>query len=200
MKLTERKRQSIIDAAIDEFREQGFLGANVTRIAKQAQVSIRTLYKHFETKEELFEVICDIMLEENSTKPLAHYDPSRELEDQLIESVTDYARDFESNDYIGLKRIVFSEFLRNQHRASTFFEKASAYEFPVENLVKEAIDAGELRKVDYKYVTNQLLGLIKTFLFWPTLLTGNKQREPEQIIADSVKMFLSYYQQDSSHR
>ena len=38
MKLTEKKRWSIIEAAIEEFREQGFLGAKTTRIAKRAGV------------------------------------------------------------------------------------------------------------------------------------------------------------------
>ena len=51
MKLTEKKRQSIIEAAIADFRDHGFAGANITRIAKLAEVSIRTLYKHFESKD-----------------------------------------------------------------------------------------------------------------------------------------------------
>ncbi len=49
MKLTELKRESIIKAAIEEFREHGFLGAKTTRIAKKAHVSSRTLYNHFDS-------------------------------------------------------------------------------------------------------------------------------------------------------
>ncbi|MEM7041061.1 MAG: helix-turn-helix domain-containing protein, partial [Bacteroidota bacterium] len=71
MKLTEKKRKDIIDAAIDEFREQGFLGAKTTSIARRANVSSRTLYNHFESKDALFEAISEIMMEQNrSMKPV----------------------------------------------------------------------------------------------------------------------------------
>ena len=73
MKRTEKKRKDIIDAAIDEFEEQGFLGAKTTSIAKKANVSSRTLYNHFESKEALFEAISQIMLEQNrSMEPVPH--------------------------------------------------------------------------------------------------------------------------------
>ena len=67
MKRTEKKRKDIIDAAIDEFKEQGFLGAKTTSIAKKANVSSRTLYNHFESKEALFDAISEIMLEQKLT-------------------------------------------------------------------------------------------------------------------------------------
>ncbi|WP_348539489.1 TetR/AcrR family transcriptional regulator [Shimia sp. R9_1] len=60
MKRTEKKRKGIIDAAIDEFREQGFLGAKTTSIARKAQVSSRTFYNHFESKEALWRYITVI--------------------------------------------------------------------------------------------------------------------------------------------
>ena len=90
MKRTEKKRKDIIDAAIDEFREQGFLGAKTTSIAKRASVSSRTLYNHFESKEALFDAISEIMLERNSSMAPVPYDPDRDFAEQLKEALWQY--------------------------------------------------------------------------------------------------------------
>ena len=84
MKLTEKKRKDILDAAIQEFREQGFPAARVNRIAELAEVSKRTLYKHFESKEVLFQAITDILLDEIAAAPRLRYHPEAPLRAQLI--------------------------------------------------------------------------------------------------------------------
>ena len=56
-KLTELKREDIIQAAVSEFIANGFSATSMDRIAATAQVSKRTVYNHFENKEALFQVI-----------------------------------------------------------------------------------------------------------------------------------------------
>ena len=192
MKLTERKRESIIEAAIEEFREQGFLGAKTTRIAKRAKVSSRTLYNHFETKETLFDVVCDIMLARSNVMSPVPYDPSRGLEDQLIDALEAYIGIVTHSDAIGLQRIVISEFLRDLDRSRAFFAKAASHDYPVTKLISEAMDAGAIRKADPEYAANQLLGVVKTFFFWPEFLLGEKPKT-DGIMKDCVAMFLSHY-------
>ncbi|HIU35044.1 MAG TPA: TetR/AcrR family transcriptional regulator [Candidatus Fimenecus excrementigallinarum] len=48
------KRRRILDAATVEFSQHGFENANMTVIAKKAQVSVGSLYKYFESKQDLF--------------------------------------------------------------------------------------------------------------------------------------------------
>ena len=192
MKLTQRKRESIIEAAIEEFREQGFLGAKTTRIAKLAGVSSRTLYNHFETKEALFDVVCEIMLARSSVMSPVSYDPSRSLEEQLIDALEKYIGVITNSDSIGLQRIVISEFLRDLERSRRFFAKAASHDYPVTKLISEAMDSGALKKADPEYAANQLLGLVKSFFFWPEFLLGEKPKA-DGIMQDCVAMFLSYY-------
>ena len=192
MKLTERKRESIIEAAIEEFREQGFLGAKTTRIAKLAGVSSRTLYNHFETKEALFDVVSEIMLERSNVMSPVSYDPSRGLEEQLIDALEKYIGVITTSDSIGLQRIVISEFLRDLDRSRKFFSKAASHDYPVTKLISEAMDSGVIRKADPKYAANQLLGLTKSFFFWPEFLLGEKPKA-DGIMQDCVAMFLSHY-------
>ncbi|GAK87792.1 transcriptional regulator TetR family [Vibrio ponticus] len=57
MTRSEQKRLAIIEAAKQEFIENGFLAANMNNICTAAEVSKRTLYRHFESKELLFEAV-----------------------------------------------------------------------------------------------------------------------------------------------
>jgi AcrR family transcriptional regulator len=51
---TEAKREAILTAASDVFREAGFEGASMTEIARRLGGSKGTLYGYFSSKEELF--------------------------------------------------------------------------------------------------------------------------------------------------
>ena len=60
--LTEKKRLSILAAAQEEFKEKGFLGASMDSLAKRAEVSKRTVYNHFPSKDILFHNIVMLSL------------------------------------------------------------------------------------------------------------------------------------------
>ncbi|MEV6367045.1 TetR/AcrR family transcriptional regulator [Micromonospora musae] len=57
--LMTRKREAIVTAALDAFLEEGYAGSSVNRIAAQAGVSIKTLYRHFENKDDLFIAVIE---------------------------------------------------------------------------------------------------------------------------------------------
>ncbi|CUH52711.1 TetR/AcrR family transcriptional regulator [Shimia marina] len=195
MKLTEKKRQNIIDAAIEEFRENGFLAAKTTSIAKRAAVSSRTLYNHFETKEALFDAITEIMIARNEAMDPVVYDPARPLEDQLTEALERYVTVITDPEAIGLNRMVISEFLRDLDRSRAFFAEAASHDYPMTQLIAHAMEAGVLRRADPAFATGQLLALVKNFFFWPEFLLGEKQ-DTTGVMQDCVAMFLSHYKTD----
>ncbi|GIJ47923.1 putative TetR family regulatory protein [Virgisporangium aliadipatigenens] len=53
---TDTKRR-LMKAAIDEFARYGLAGARVDRIAENAAANKRSIYMHFGTKEELFDLV-----------------------------------------------------------------------------------------------------------------------------------------------
>lgn len=58
-KISEERREKIFDVAIKEFAANGYNAANINTIAKEAEISIGSLYSYFASKEDLFLTIVD---------------------------------------------------------------------------------------------------------------------------------------------
>ena len=82
-RLTDRKRQAIIQAAIIEFRNNGFEITSMDKIAATAGVSKRTVYNHFPSKEELFAEILNQLWIRVTAEQETAYRPDLPLRDQL---------------------------------------------------------------------------------------------------------------------
>lgn len=58
-KISEDKRQRILNVSISEFAARGFVAANINDIAKKAGISIGSLYNYFASKDDLYMAIAD---------------------------------------------------------------------------------------------------------------------------------------------
>lgn len=61
---TELTRKRILEAAEKEMLRVGYQKASMRKIATGAGVTVGALYKHFQGKEEIFETICDEVIEQ----------------------------------------------------------------------------------------------------------------------------------------
>src|SRR6202011_6067937 len=67
--LMERKRAAIVAAARQAFLESGYAQASMDRIAESAEVSVKTIYRHFENKDELFSAVMQAACRADSSIP-----------------------------------------------------------------------------------------------------------------------------------
>ena len=56
-KIPQEKRKRVLDAATDEFATYGFENTSIQQIAKRAEISVGSVYKYFENKDELFAMV-----------------------------------------------------------------------------------------------------------------------------------------------
>jgi len=63
--LMARKRDLMLKAALAAFLEDGYAGSSVNRIAENAGVSIKTLYRHFDNKDDLFVAVIQTACKAN---------------------------------------------------------------------------------------------------------------------------------------
>ena len=63
--LMERKRTSIVAAAKQSFLDSGYSQTSMDGIAELAEVSVKTIYRHFENKDELFSAVMQAVCHDN---------------------------------------------------------------------------------------------------------------------------------------
>ena len=192
MQLTDKKRKNIIEGAIEEFQEHGFRGAKTTQIAKRAKVSTRTLYKHFESKEALFDAISEMIISQKSTVPTAPFDPSRDFGAQLTEALERHVEAVAKPEIIALTRMVTAEMLINLERSRAYYKLFETFRNPITQLISEAMEAGAIRKAEPLYAARQVISLVRDFFYTPEFMFGQKE-ETDGVMSDCVKMFLSHY-------
>ncbi|MBN2652698.1 MAG: TetR/AcrR family transcriptional regulator [Spirochaetales bacterium] len=59
-RIPEEKREKILSVAVKEFANKGYNNANINTIAALAGVSVGSLYKYFNTKEDFFLTVVNI--------------------------------------------------------------------------------------------------------------------------------------------
>lgn len=195
-KLTELKREHIIEAAISEFKTNGFRATSMDRIAATAKVSKRTVYNHFKNKEDLFQSItqelCDL-----ATQISDHvYDPKVLVKTQLQAIATQEISLLISVEFLDTLKMITSESLASPELTRSIFENFQDNSIGVVKWIKKATKDGKLKVTDPVRAGKQFLALIETFALWPQLYGLKpvpKKKEQQMIINSAVAMFLNTY-------
>lgn len=199
MKQHERKRAAILDAAIEAFLDKGFQATTMDAIAAHAGVSKRTVYNHFENKEALFKAILQALHLLAEEKVDFSYDANIAIDQQLTRIATEKIALIRDEHFRTLVRVLFAECIHSPELIAQAMQQLQEKESDLAAWIRSAIADGQLREVDTHYAAEQFYGLIKGVTFWPTIVLGSPmpdEQRCEQIIHDSVTMFLNYYRVD----
>ncbi len=196
-RLTDRKRDAIVQAAIAEFREHGFNGTSMDRVAASADVSKRTVYNHFPSKEELFEAILEQLWTHSQSLDEPTYDTEQPLRAQLLQVLDQKMQLLNDASFIDLSRVAMAEIMRSPERAQAMAQRLAEKEEGLPRWIRAAQKDGRLRaNADAQQAAHQLHGLVKAFAFWPQVAMGRTALAPAQqqkVVADAVDMFLAFY-------
>ncbi len=192
---SELKRQAVLNAAIAEFQRCGFDGASMDAIAELAQVSKRTVYNHFTSKDILFEQATLALWSRSKAAATLAFDAGQPLAEQLAQIARQSWAYHQQDDFIELSRVVMTEYIRHPERAVAAMTQLEQQEGGLESWLKAATTAGLLQIPDLKLAATQFWGLFKAFSFWPKVFhLGNYDAQQQQIIDSNVAMFLALYQ------
>jgi TetR/AcrR family transcriptional regulator of autoinduction and epiphytic fitness len=195
-RLTDRKRDAIVQAAIGEFREHGFNGTSMDRVA--------AVYNHFPSKEELFEAILLLMWERSQSPDELAYAADRPLREQLLELLAQKMRLLNDASFIDLSRVAMADMMHSPERARAIAAQLSAKEEGLPRWLRAAQQDGRLLPaMDVPYAAQQLQGMVKAFAFWPQLAMGQPPLPParqQQVLGDAVDMFLGFYASPAASR
>lgn len=78
--LPDEKRNTIIDAAIDEFAEYGFESASINRIVANSGISKGSFYQYFEDKRDVFMHLLSVLEQEKMEYFKGKHPPSNNMD------------------------------------------------------------------------------------------------------------------------
>lgn len=198
LEIQDPKRGAILRCARAAFVAQGYAGAKIEPIARDAGVSTATLYALFAGKSELFAaVIDDVRLDFKRQMHCVQC-----IEGDVRQQLTSFAQcyaEFLGDPFVrSVLRLVLVERPRFQPVATRFFERGrKVIGSSLISILTKHAGSGALKPLERpSWAAGQLMGMIEHPLFFVPLVTGGEvqpQRAPAKIAADAVETFLSRY-------
>lgn len=194
MSVSDQKKKQIVAAAIAEFQEKGYAGASMDRISERAQVSKRTVYNHFESKDILFRAINQCLADQINSALELTYDPDQPIRDALVRLGWAEGELMISPCFMSLARMIMSETIRDPELAADMNARMTKL-VVFSEFIERASREGKLKADDPAVAAEQFLGLIKSRAFFPNIYAARVPGREEigKIIEESVDMFLARY-------
>lgn len=199
-RLTDRKREAIVQAATTLFQKHGFDGISMDRVAEAAEVSKRTLYNHFPSKEELFAHVCRVAWPGGSS-PLAAYQPGRPLREQLTLFVEQKLAQLSDDNVLSLARVALNSILHSSEWAQDLHQRMGDLDVETLKWVCAAHNDGALRDCRPGLAALLLDALITGMGLWPQVSMRRGKLAPDeqrQISAEIVEMFMARFAPDET--
>lgn len=189
------KRSAILQAAKAIVLGGRLAVVKMSDVALEAGVSTATLYKHFSSREALFEQVIEAALLDFE-RALSMVDVSGSPREALREFLRTFAELHSQGDAILLCRLASEEALLEQGPADGIGGRLSEAGYGgLERVLERLAKGGALDAHDIRRGARQLLGMIREELIWPALLGGKFEplSDTDAIISDAIETYLARY-------
>jgi TetR/AcrR family transcriptional regulator, regulator of autoinduction and epiphytic fitness len=195
-RLTDRKRAAIIHAAIAEFRANGFDATSVDKVAARAEVSKRTLYNHFPSKEDLFAETLRALWQNSITKADAPYRAGAPVREQLVGLLMQRMAMLSDGSFLAWSRVAIAAFIHSPKRAQGMIKRLDQRDGGLVGWISAAHKAGRLKVSDPSLAAQLMASIVKGAAYWPQVTMGRPPlavRERRKVAAAAADLFLSHY-------
>ncbi|MGX8882640.1 TetR/AcrR family transcriptional regulator [Methylovorus sp. SPW-M1] len=182
----------MMDIAAQTFLEKGFHGASIEGIAKAAEVSKLTIYRHFESKSSLFLAVIKVHMDIYVSALLEKINTQKPPAEALFEIGYFISNQWFKPDNIKLSRMVIAEVHRIEGLSALIDQMLNEARQPVEKYLVQLMDAGLVRFTDVRAATIQFVQLCVSghyFLLRDDALTPNAE-ERARLVKSAVDVFM----------
>jgi AcrR family transcriptional regulator len=188
------RRTEICEAAVKVFNQQGFVGASLSKVAKEIGVDRASLYYYFSSKEQLFDEIVGAVLEKNHAlaRKIAEsrMSPQRKMRELVTAMMTSYGETYP------LMYIYIREDLRQVgEKRSEWSDRMKRLNKGIEQAFIQIIEQGQadesFRKIgSSKTIAYGILGMLNWTHRWYRPGAGETTEEIGKTFAEVVLMGL----------
>ena len=167
------RRAQIIDSAMEVFVRKGYNGATTADIADEAGISEVTLFRHFDSKKELFMAGLEPILItslEDSISESEDLEPIEKLKYILKDRI-----DFVSTHNKTIKLILMESQINPEIAEFDYIDKVLA-------LLKDSIERAGIELEDEQLSLRMMMGSILSFLYLPETDEEKVEKYVEKLI------------------
>jgi AcrR family transcriptional regulator len=178
---------------MDLFAKKGFRGTTTRDLATQAEVNEAIIFRHFNTKEELYSAILEYKAGENREAKLEELDrlAAAGNDENFFQTVGRNFLEKHENDTTFYRLLLFSA-LEGHQLSDTFIASMTARN-PITTYVQKRMDEGKFRRLDPELASRGFFGMFASFVLWQEIF-GFKKSQPydrEEVVRTFVSIFLS---------
>ncbi|MCQ8881856.1 TetR/AcrR family transcriptional regulator [Pseudoalteromonas shioyasakiensis] len=195
MKLSQRKRLDILNAAETLFFQQGVEHTSMDQVASLAGASKRTIYNHFENKDVLFQAILVFMFEKVRQEQAVVFDASLPIAEQLTCIAEQEVALLTSEEFLKVAKVAFMQMLKQTDLAKSLASNNMGCMQDLVSFLEAGNQAQALNIDDVEFAAKQFVYQLKSLIFYPLLYGFERQAgdSDSKVISETVKMFLARY-------
>lgn len=198
-RISDQKRASILRAAKEHFLKSGYTGAGMADIARDADVSTATLYKHFSSKEDLFAAIVrEVAFSTGDySGAIGPDDTARDVLYRLCRIYLSVQFDNRAN---ALMRVVMAEVPGVPKLAADMYEVlGNRRNDTLMAVIDEMIRRGMLKPHDSAFGARLGGGMLKEVFVWPALFKADAElpADADERIHRVIDAYLALYGPDA---
>ena len=193
---TDARRQAILDAAAEVFRETGFERATMSAISDRVGGSKATLYGYFGSKEELFLAVLFSAVDEEAETVFGALTLGANVRRALERFGSLYLKLRVSPEVIAIQRMIVAEGGRSDLGCKLYERGPKKCWREIAEALEGLMDAGTLRRADPDTAAHQLKALLECGVVDRALLGVEPNPSAETIdraAKEAVDLFLRAY-------
>ncbi|GLS83268.1 TetR/AcrR family transcriptional regulator [Paraferrimonas haliotis] len=193
---SQMKRRAIVEAAKNAFLSQGVDGTSMDMLAKLANVSKRTVYNHFSSKDELVIELVKGLWEEASAAAKVDFQADQPLVKQLQRLLSAELTISCDADYLALARVAFDYYFHSPAELREQVQKISKKDSAIGHWAEAALREGRLKECDALRFSEHAYALIKGHYFWPMVMgmrDAPSDAEKKQFTKQISELLLARY-------
>ncbi|MEV6159935.1 TetR/AcrR family transcriptional regulator [Nonomuraea sp. NPDC052129] len=194
-------RRRIMDAALEVFLRDGYVGAKTDEIASAAGASKQTIYKHFGPKESLFEqIVLDrlVGIDQIFRNAMGDLAATDDVETTLRAVARQFVHALTQPSHLRVRRLVIAEAGRFPKLGHAYFEAGpERVHTALASCLEQLTGRGLLRIDDPVLAANHFTWLVSSIPVNKVMLCGDDIRfapsELDHYADAAVRVFLAAY-------
>jgi TetR/AcrR family transcriptional regulator of autoinduction and epiphytic fitness len=193
--VVEAKKGLILDAAIETFLHQGYQASRIDAIGDQAGVSYATLYKHFPSKEALFEAAVDHLFH-RLYHEWKEWPVPDAVEAGLGSIGTNYCKLVANPVFVKTVRMLIGEVHNFPAMGQRVMDAKNLFANLTDSWLHKKVVQGELAITDVPRARSEFIGMLSDMAYMPRLFLLDHKlsaTQTRQLVASATKTFLARY-------